>query len=122
VSAHTPGPWRYYTGKLRTQFPTIIHEIQSARGKAIVKWGGFDGVEGPSREIAANARLMAAAPRLADALAGLIGLVELVIPTLKESQRAGMKFNPRLDEARAALAAARSRRPRVANPPAKEPT
>jgi hypothetical protein len=64
---HTPGPWRHYHGKLRPQFPNLIHEIVDKNGEAIVKWGGFDGVDLPKKQIAANARLMAAAPELLEA-------------------------------------------------------
>lgn len=64
MTKHTPGPWKHYTAPLRPQFPTIIHEIQDADGEAIVKWGGFDGVDQPKRTVIANARLIAAAPDL----------------------------------------------------------
>lgn len=64
----TLGPWFHYTGKLRPQFPTAIHEIQSDDGTSIVRWSGFDGVEGSQRKIVANARLMAAAPEMLAAL------------------------------------------------------
>jgi hypothetical protein len=33
---YTPGPWFYYTGKLRPQFPTIVHEIQADDGTAML--------------------------------------------------------------------------------------
>jgi hypothetical protein len=51
---HTPGPWFHYTGKLRPQYPTIIHEIQADDGTPVVKWGGFDGVEQSRRQISAR--------------------------------------------------------------------
>ena len=65
---HTPGPWIYYTGSLRADFPVIIHEIQDLDGGAIVKWAGFDGVLQRKRVIEADARLIAAAPELLWAL------------------------------------------------------
>lgn len=65
---YTPGPWRYYSGKLRPQFSTLIHEIRDQDGNAIVKWGGFDGVNLPLQQISANAQLIAAAPDLLAAL------------------------------------------------------
>lgn len=70
---HTPGPWSYHSGPLRRQFPEIIHEI-IAPDRKIVKWLGFDGLgkkggESVSiDEIAANCRLIAAAPDLLAAL------------------------------------------------------
>jgi hypothetical protein len=48
---------------------------------------------------------------LTAALAGLIGLVELIIPTLGGSQRIGVEQNYRLQEARAALAKANGATP-----------
>ena len=73
---HTPGPWRLYNAPLRKQFPTPILEIQDMIGKPIVAWLGFDGLERPRVEIAANARLMAAAPELEDALRFIGGICQ----------------------------------------------
>lgn len=72
-TAHTPGPWSYYSDKLRPAFPVRVHEIHGADGVAVVKWGGFDGVDYPRKQIAANARLIAAAP---DLLAACVALDE----------------------------------------------
>lgn len=79
---HTPGPWFYYTGKLRPQFPSIIHEIQADDGTAIVKWGGFDGVDYSERKIGANALLMASAPELLAALKGAIPYLKPNTPAM----------------------------------------
>ena len=81
-SRHTPGPWFHYTGKLRPQFPTIIHEIQADDGTSIVKWGGFDGVDYSERKIGANALLMAAAPELLEALKGAIPYLKQNTPAM----------------------------------------
>lgn len=66
--AATKGPWLLYSGPLRPEFPTRVHEITTVSGRAVVKWGGFDGVESPKREIASTARFLAHArtdiPRL----------------------------------------------------------
>jgi hypothetical protein len=59
----TPGEWKPYSDKLRPDFPVRIHEVQ-ADDVAVVKWGGFDGVDYPKRQIMANVRFIAAAPRL----------------------------------------------------------
>lgn len=53
----TPGPWRHYSGPLRPQFPTRIHAVIKGDIE-IIKWGGFDGVDLPKRENAANAKLI----------------------------------------------------------------
>lgn len=37
------------------------------------------------------------------ALRGVIGLVELIVPTLQEPQKSGVQFNPRLADARDAI-------------------
>ena len=61
---YAPWPWRKYTGKLRPQFPVLIHEIHDGLGREVVKWGGFDGLDLPKSTTAANVRLMAASPEL----------------------------------------------------------
>ena len=48
--------------------------------------------------------LIAAAGEMREALAGLIGLVELVAPTLSGRQKNGVEQNHRLETARAILA------------------
>lgn len=57
---HTPGLMKHYTAPLRPQYPTIVHELQMHDGTVIVKWGGFDGLDLPKKQIAANARRLAA--------------------------------------------------------------
>jgi hypothetical protein len=51
----------------------------------------------------ANARLLASAPELLDALHGMIGMVQLIAPTLHGSQRIGVEQNHRLEAAHAAI-------------------
>jgi hypothetical protein len=63
-SKHTPGPWKRYKRRLRPNIGPVIREVQTRDGKAVVHWGGFDGVNMPKAEIDANVRLMAAAPEL----------------------------------------------------------
>ena len=60
MSEHTKGRLRHYHGKLRPEFPTVVHEIYDMTGTSIVKWGGFDGVDLPKKIIAANARRLVA--------------------------------------------------------------
>lgn len=66
--SHTPGPWRVYEGKLRPRFPTHILEVQDSKGRAVVPWTGFDACDVPKSQRKANARLIAAAPELLEAL------------------------------------------------------
>jgi hypothetical protein len=47
-----------------------------------------------------------ASPDLLDALVGLVGLVELIIPTLEGSQKSAVVYNHRLIAARKAIASA----------------
>lgn len=68
MSSHTPGPWKYYRSKLRSNFSTIVIEVQDANGQAIVAWGGFDHDNQKSKQRQANARLMALSPELLEAL------------------------------------------------------
>lgn len=42
------------------------------------------------------------------ALTGLIGLIELIVPTLQEPQKSGVQFNHRLADARDAIKKAAS--------------
>lgn len=67
-SKYTSGPWSHYHGKLRPQFPNLIHEVQDKSGGAIVNWQGFDGLGLPKKQVAANAALIAAAPELLEVL------------------------------------------------------
>jgi len=67
MNGHTPGPWLHYAARLRPQYPLRINEIHGPNGETIVRWSGFDGV-GKKRAVTANARLIAAAPELLDAL------------------------------------------------------
>lgn len=70
---HTPGPWKFYHEVFRAQISSRkIIEIQDSNGIPIVKWSGFDGIDRPKKETIANARLIAAAPELLDALDEMI--------------------------------------------------
>jgi hypothetical protein len=89
MSEHTPGPWEII------QLPSGEYRIDAKRGPLRVCPAIAHGL--------ADANLIAAAPEITDALRGLIGLVELIIPTLEGSQRIGVETNHRLVAARAAL-------------------
>lgn len=61
---HTPGPWRIELG--RYGVPRAIRGPESAEFRNIINWNGLSS---PSRpESVANARLIAAAPDLLEAL------------------------------------------------------
>jgi hypothetical protein len=66
---HTPGPWRIFNaGRGRT---LSIHGPRGELGTnedCVVNWPGFDSCDKPKRERVANARLIAAAPDLLEAL------------------------------------------------------
>jgi len=84
MNKHTPGPWKFYKGKLRPKFSQVmIIEIRDKTGKSIVKWTGFDGVNLPKKEIEANAHLMAAAPELLEAC-------QLALITIESAPRTNM--------------------------------
>lgn len=71
LAAATAGPWYHYDEVFRPQFSQRrITEIQRAKdGMAIIKWGGFDGLDGPvERKKNANAALIVALRNNADAL------------------------------------------------------
>lgn len=62
-NAATPGTWNHYNEVFRPRFgQRRITEIQSKNGKAIVNWGGFDGLPDATRRRAnANAAFIVAA-------------------------------------------------------------
>lgn len=70
----TQGEWKHYSAPLRPEFPTRIHEIQVG-DKEVVKWGGFDGLLLPKKQISANAQIIAALhnawPQIRDAIEAL---------------------------------------------------
>ncbi len=62
---HTSGPWKVYHQELRKQFPGHkIIEVQDDHGNAVVQWSGFDNSDRLKKVHLANARLIAAAPKL----------------------------------------------------------
>lgn len=58
---HTPGPWRV------SQHGRFF-DVLSSEKTPIVKWAGFDDCDRATQEHVANARLMAAAPEMLEAL------------------------------------------------------
>lgn len=66
MTQHTPGPWsRFDLGKWQG---VEIGETPTGEQPCIVHWSGFDACGLSQPEYAANARLIAAAPELLDAL------------------------------------------------------
>lgn len=103
MAKHSPGPWRKYSGKLRPQFRTRIHEITDVRGEVVVKWPGFDGLDIPNAEIIANVRLLTTAPRL-------LAACEAALPFIDEMAAAGNAHAPRVrDQVKKAIAAAKGK-------------
>ena len=103
----TPGPWYIKRDSvfpcIATRHPDWLDQevADTCASKSVF---AIDGRE--EDHSAANAALISAAPDLAEALTGLIGLIELIIPTLEGTQRIGVEDNHRLKDARAALAKA----------------
>lgn len=71
---HTPGPWKAF-------LKNGIVAVTTASGKEVIHWSGFDSSEFSTNTDEANARLIAAAPELLDALnktrQGYRNLIEL---------------------------------------------
>lgn len=69
-TTHTPGPWKIHLWAEHTDWP--CYDIDSPDGKRIAQVepveDGNDEAPLPTEQIAANARLIAAAPDLAEAL------------------------------------------------------
>lgn len=55
-------PWHHLHQRLRGADTPIINEVQDARGKAVVAWGGFDALDRPAGERRDLARFIANAP------------------------------------------------------------
>ena len=60
---HTPGPWKLFEGE-----HSEVVEVLDNRGLPIVSWGGFDDSRRTDEEHNANARLIAEAPAMLEAL------------------------------------------------------
>ena|ERR1700731_784455 len=66
---HTPGPWKVYHAALRPPpFNSMIIEIQDADARAVVQWAGFDNSDRLKKTHLANAKLIAAAPKMLRAM------------------------------------------------------
>jgi hypothetical protein len=106
MSEHTPGPWKAVGRGIfadSVQVGTASHPRDGEDNPDYKYPASYD-------QSLANARLMASAPDLLDALQGLVGLVELVIPTQTDPQHSAVARNHRLVAARAAIALVRERR------------
>ncbi len=72
TAKHTPGPWHWFTHS-----PTVVF-IDEGDGIVGIAWTGDpDGTETPLEEEIANARLIAAAPEMLEALKSIIRMVEV---------------------------------------------
>lgn len=108
MSAFTPGPWR-----VKLLAPKFV-EVCDDNGKPIVTWPGFDESNVPLKRHEANARLIAAAPDLLEALKNTASALACAIRAnlsrdLYDSDAdydAAVRDNVSLAEARAAIAKA----------------
>ncbi len=98
VGEHTAGPWRVVPSAHQQEFTHWI-ERPAADGLERLTVAAVLNVN----DSEANARLIAASPRMFDALKGLVGLIQL-LPD--EEQRRSLKRNHRYIEACEALATA----------------
>lgn len=117
MSGHTPGPWEAYVRVARDggSYTIAVHEQGYPEKRTpVVAWPGFDDSRRPIAEHAANARLIAAAPELLEALEAILGPLATI--PMGESgapdERVPVKPNLRVSEAailraRAAIAKAR---------------
>lgn len=65
-AAHTPGPWSFF------EAPCNTIEVRGPGKIPVVPWPAFDDSDRPIAEHVANARLIAAAPELLEALAEVL--------------------------------------------------
>ena len=100
MSAHTPGPWARTNLTIHTQSTAHRGALGLAR---VFDWIETDGVL-DANEATANARLIAAAPALLEALEHMIG-ASTIVHTQGETERIHA-----LSQARAAIAQAKGER------------
>lgn len=79
MSNHTPGPWKVFDGHGSNRFaPAIVDGIPDIDGKCVANC--ICHVATTNDDVAANARLIAAAPELLAALESLVDSVQRVDP------------------------------------------
>lgn len=109
--AHTPGEWRVESGTFLI-WGGCDADLPDHMGVPILeatedrRWAGN---RNPTAEQkSANVRLAAAAPQLLDACHALLGLLQLVAgrDDVNDAVRAALTISHRIDDARAAIAAA----------------
>ena len=71
-SKHTPGPWSAYVDRSTKTIAVDIGPDPHGGRPCIVDWTGFDGCDLPLNQRIANARLIAAAPDLLEALKDML--------------------------------------------------
>lgn len=106
MSAHTPGPWRLHFWAENVGISADRPKQRDCETVATVYRGPETASYATDREKAdANARLIAAAPDLLEALDGVIGFIDDL--ALLGGMTANGGAQERLDAARAAIAKAR---------------
>lgn len=65
---HTPGPWAAFIGNRGKTISIDIGPTAIGKRPCIINWSGFDDTDLPITQRVANARLIAAAPDLLEAL------------------------------------------------------
>lgn len=68
MSKHTPAPWSAFVSRKSKTIAVCIGDDANGRRPCIVDWPGFDSCDLPISQKVANARLIAAAPELLQAL------------------------------------------------------
>jgi hypothetical protein len=79
MSAHTPGPWFageafHHSGERQRVTPIYARDPDVLDGRWLIAWCHQNAV--PSKQVKPNARLIATAPELLDALAGMTALAK----------------------------------------------
>lgn len=82
MSAHTPGPWAAFVDRQSKTVAVNIGAEPNGRRPCIVDWVGFDSCGLPLNQRIANARLIAAAPDLLEALKAMLSLARRDAPQL----------------------------------------
>lgn len=82
MNKHTPGPWKFYFNEYDPKLVQVWSEYDGLRTRHVAFVGNRDSIAS-SPEVQANARLIAAAPEMLEALKDLVAVIARIPATQK---------------------------------------